>query len=94
MEELESNWKESRREKGQCCLLAASILLNAFPDAHANDSGEDLLFENPNHQYNLESDEDGDLESNGDGQDSEREGQSGDELGVVYTTVPPNSNDE
>ncbi|KAJ4485442.1 DUF367 family protein [Lentinula aciculospora] len=35
MEELESNWEESRREK----------------NAHANDSGEDLLFENPNHRY-------------------------------------------
>lgn len=74
--------------------VGSVIFLNAFPDAHTNDSGEDLLFENPNHRYNLESDEDGDLESNGDGQGSEREGQSGDESGVVYKTVHPDSNDE
>ncbi|KAJ3902684.1 hypothetical protein F5879DRAFT_963144 [Lentinula edodes] len=42
MEELESKWEESRREK----------------NAHSNDS-EDLLFENPNHRREYESDEDG-----------------------------------
>ncbi|KAF5382271.1 hypothetical protein D9757_008951 [Collybiopsis confluens] len=63
MDELESNWEESRREK----------------DAHINSDGEDLLFENPNHRRQVDSEDEEDEESEGSGsaQSSGEEGQNG-----------------
>lgn len=68
-------------------------MLKQFPDAHADDSGEDLLFENPNHQRDIESDEDDGSESGdseGDGEEDEPSA-----LGLEqHTKGPPDSDNE
>ncbi|KAE9397670.1 DUF367-domain-containing protein [Gymnopus androsaceus JB14] len=81
MEELENNWNESRREK----------------NAHADDSGEDLLFENPNYQRDIESDEDDGSES---GEDSKTRKEMEKKTSLVHlgleqhTKGPPDSDNE
>ncbi|KAK7044227.1 ribosome biogenesis protein tsr3 [Paramarasmius palmivorus] len=82
IEELERSWEESRKEKRQFTVTVVAPLTTDGPAEAKDDEGEDLLFENPNHQrqsYNSESE---DEESGTDG------------LGKSRIQVPPESDSE